>query len=247
MKEFYLQNKKIILSVIALFFLCTALILLYLPFEANVRVDVSGAVSYYGEPYTEEEYTLRKNYFDYCSFMDGADYGSASTIFINFLYASIAFSLAYVVMQVLIALGKMKEFALFKFAPMVLAILSLTTAVLFILYQDDSTIWHSFALEEIQLALFRSRAIQPNYNFIPSAILCLISFFIDAAVFMIPFFSKKTVSEKAQSEASKPAEASAPAPGADEADQIKKYKELLDSGAITQEEYDAKKKQLLGL
>ncbi len=31
------------------------------------------------------------------------------------------------------------------------------------------------------------------------------------------------------------------------ADEIKKYKELLDIGAITQEEYDAKKKQLLGL
>ena len=31
------------------------------------------------------------------------------------------------------------------------------------------------------------------------------------------------------------------------ADEIKKYKELLDSGAITQEEFDAKKKQLLGL
>ena len=30
------------------------------------------------------------------------------------------------------------------------------------------------------------------------------------------------------------------------ADEIKKYKELLDSGAITQEEYDTKKKQLLG-
>ena len=28
---------------------------------------------------------------------------------------------------------------------------------------------------------------------------------------------------------------------------IKRYKELLDCGAITQEEYDAKKKQLLGL
>ena len=31
------------------------------------------------------------------------------------------------------------------------------------------------------------------------------------------------------------------------ADEIAKYKELLDSGAITQEEFDAKKKQLLGL
>ena len=33
----------------------------------------------------------------------------------------------------------------------------------------------------------------------------------------------------------------------DEADQIKKYKDLLDSGVISQEEFDAKKKQLLGL
>jgi hypothetical protein len=31
------------------------------------------------------------------------------------------------------------------------------------------------------------------------------------------------------------------------ADEIKKFKALLDSGAITQEEYDAKKKKLLGL
>ena len=30
-------------------------------------------------------------------------------------------------------------------------------------------------------------------------------------------------------------------------EEIKKYKELLDSGIITQEEFDAKKKQLLGL
>ena len=29
-------------------------------------------------------------------------------------------------------------------------------------------------------------------------------------------------------------------------DMLKKYKELLDSGAITEEEFDAKKKELLG-
>ena len=33
----------------------------------------------------------------------------------------------------------------------------------------------------------------------------------------------------------------------DAADELKKYKDLLDSGVITQEEFDAKKKQLLGL
>ena len=44
--------------------------------------------------------------------------------------------------------------------------------------------------------------------------------------------------------------ASAPAPAApqsSDADELAKFKSLLDSGAITQEEYDAKKKQILGL
>ena len=38
-----------------------------------------------------------------------------------------------------------------------------------------------------------------------------------------------------------------PAAAVSTADELKKYKELLDSGIITQEDFDAKKKQLLGL
>ena len=37
------------------------------------------------------------------------------------------------------------------------------------------------------------------------------------------------------------------APAVSAADELKKFKELLDAGVITQEEFDAKKKQLLGL
>lgn len=44
-----------------------------------------------------------------------------------------------------------------------------------------------------------------------------------------------------------PTNYSIPQPKNDPAEEIKKYKELLDSGAITEEEYDAKKKQLLDL
>ncbi len=47
--------------------------------------------------------------------------------------------------------------------------------------------------------------------------------------------------------AAAPAPQAPPAPPVNVADEIKKFKELLDMGAITQEEYDAKKKQLLGL
>ena len=43
---------------------------------------------------------------------------------------------------------------------------------------------------------------------------------------------------------SAPAPAQSPLSGADE---ILKYKQLLDMGAITQEEFNAKKKQILGL
>lgn len=51
-----------------------------------------------------------------------------------------------------------------------------------------------------------------------------------------------------QSKASAPAQASTqPAAAVSTADEIKKYKELLDMGAITQDEFDQKKKQLLGL
>ena len=43
------------------------------------------------------------------------------------------------------------------------------------------------------------------------------------------------------------AAAAAPTATASNADELQKYKALLDSGAITQEEYEAKKKQILGL
>ncbi len=46
--------------------------------------------------------------------------------------------------------------------------------------------------------------------------------------------------------AAAPVPPAAPAPDVDIAEEIKKFKELLDLGAITQEEYDVKKKQLLG-
>lgn len=51
-----------------------------------------------------------------------------------------------------------------------------------------------------------------------------------------------------QGDASQPTStASAVRPVVDPADELKKYKDLLDTGAITQEEFDVKKKQLLNL
>jgi len=63
----------------------------------------------------------------------------------------------------------------------------------------------------------------------------------------------KCVSDLLIMRQSKPVATAAPAPVIKQeiplsnADEIKKYKELLDSGIISQEEFDAKKKQLLGI
>ncbi len=48
-------------------------------------------------------------------------------------------------------------------------------------------------------------------------------------------------------EQAKATQGSAPASAVSAADELKKFKDLLDMGVITQEEFDAKKKQLLGL
>ena len=50
-----------------------------------------------------------------------------------------------------------------------------------------------------------------------------------------------------QNQAPKSAAAVVNAPSASNADELKKFKDLLDAGIISQEEFDAKKKQLLGL
>ena len=61
---------------------------------------------------------------------------------------------------------------------------------------------------------------------------------------------KRLTLDEYKSEIAKKNEANTPAaaaPATSTADELKKYKELLDEGIITQEEFDAKKKQLLGL
>lgn len=64
-----------------------------------------------------------------------------------------------------------------------------------------------------------------------------------------PIFMQYKLNEICKMAAADSALAAAPAPipTDDTADQIKKYKELLDCGAITEEEYNEKKRQLLGL
>lgn len=66
----------------------------------------------------------------------------------------------------------------------------------------------------------------------------------DFSKFTSPFTKKKEDEEPSHTA---DAPISAPADGVDVAAELRKYKALLDDGIITQEEFDAKKKQLLGL
>lgn len=80
--------------------------------------------------------------------------------------------------------------------------------------------------------------------------------FIPAALFDLIFIAKfiqflidaaGRVTERDEQRAALLDEIGKSAKSVSAADEIAKYKDLLDSGAITQEEFDAKKKQLLGL
>ncbi|MDE6780176.1 MAG: SHOCT domain-containing protein [Ruminococcus sp.] len=62
------------------------------------------------------------------------------------------------------------------------------------------------------------------------------------------FVDKTLEAIKAYKESNKPVDANIPTnTSGDNLEQIKKLKEMLDNGIITQEEFDVKKKQLLGL
>jgi hypothetical protein len=58
--------------------------------------------------------------------------------------------------------------------------------------------------------------------------------------------SRNKKAAAAQSAAPAP-QSAAPAGGDDSVEQLKKFAELKDQGILTQEEFDAKKKQILGL
>lgn len=62
-----------------------------------------------------------------------------------------------------------------------------------------------------------------------------------------PHCNSTNITELSPDEATKSEKASQPFTQISSADELKKFKELLDSGVITQEEFDAKKKQLLGI
>jgi len=60
----------------------------------------------------------------------------------------------------------------------------------------------------------------------------------------LDFINRSKILAKGEDNSNSSDESNSPISNADE---LKKFKELLDSGAITQEEYDSKKKELLGL
>jgi septation ring formation regulator EzrA len=77
--------------------------------------------------------------------------------------------------------------------------------------------------------------------FLPMAVLLVIGV-IETVVYFVKKRKNASVTESASVEVEV-----ATTPQKENIDELKKYKELLDQGIITQEEFDAKKKQILGL
>lgn len=112
----------------------------------------------------------------------------------------------------------------------------------------SSKILSSFTTESIPLHEIRSVSLRNDGSGLGSLI--FVHTLTKSISFMVTY--KKDMAqrifqlfENAKNSAAAPPESSPSTPSP--ADEIRKYKELLDLGAITQEEYDAKKKQLLNL
>ncbi len=88
---------------------------------------------------------------------------------------------------------------------------------------------------------------QKNINSSDTATLCLIfGIFVPFVAYIIMQDKINTICTVTAS-GTKPEPKPEPKPEADSIEQLKKFKELLDAGVITEEEFNAKKKQLLGL
>lgn len=107
----------------------------------------------------------------------------------------------------------------------------------------------SFSTESVALSEIRSvdcsgngmTGSQINVHTLPKTYAIMVTYKKDMTQRIFQLF------EDTRRRAAPPPSPSASLPAATPADEIRKYKELLDLGAITQEEFDAKKKQLLNL
>ncbi len=230
-------------ALLALSFLC-----LLIPYSGTYRKVMRTYGSYYGsKTATLDSSHVSENFFGRIERLDS--YGSNFVLEYIFLFLLIA-------ALIIAVLGIFPKLKLFK--KIYFAIPTLATLVVFLWYVIDHDAWHVRKLSSVY-----SYSLEGHITFemwsggtIPILIFIITVLSLQIAdAFILPRIFKESPAEEgtagvetsdadvttAETEVAVAAEA------VNAADELRKYKELYDAGVITEDEFNAKKKQLLGL
>jgi len=247
MNQTKLKQRTTLFCTIALLCCALSILMLLIPFDVTKKTYAMGD-KYRSEP----KYSYQTdNFFSYTSLLTEGDFEAygAELMFIVSLGLSLIFTLANLIVSKSEKPGKtVKNIAFYATAAFVIASLVMTIVVQCDAPYYSSTFWFSTNTDTFYFTNYLG-----SYNLIFSIVLMFIAFASYCVIFYL-----KVNSSKLQNQ---PEIAQQPAPtpnfavvntnntsnASKTADDLIKFKKLLDDGIITQEEFDAKKKQLLNL
>ena len=256
------KTKILKLSLYVLAFLCCslAIIMLLIPFSVSLEETIYAVPpGKYRTEVTSDSSYYSKNFFDYIDYLKFQSWSpTEETSFVVFLIVSLVVSIVLVVVEALLFMRKITlSNKVFKITLLSLPIFSLVSFILAILLQTDASTCKICGYENIYLSGY------PGWNFYEETSVCGSVILVPTIIFMFIAFSSQCVAGvlKFILKTSKQDEECSCSTfdenentnllnektGEYPPEELIKYKELLDTGIITQEEFDSKKKQLLGL
>ena len=250
------------LSLYALAFLCCslAIIMLLIPFSVTLEKTV------YAVPpgksltkITSDSSYFSMNFFDYIDYLKFQSWSpTEETLFVVFLIVSLVVSIVLVVTEVFLFMRKITLLnKVFKITLLSISIISLVSFVLAILLQADVSTWKICGLENIYLSeypgwrFYEETSVRGSVILVPTIIFMFIAFSSQCVAGGLKLILKAPKQDEDSScsifEKNGNSTLSNEKTGEAPTEELIKYKELLDAGIITQEEFDSKKKQILSL
>ena len=252
-------------SLYALAFLCCllAILMLLIPFNVALeqtvyavppgqsRTEVTSETSYYSKTFF--------GYIDYLEFQNWTP--NQEVLLVVSLISSLAISSVLIVMEIFLFVHKkVLENRGLKIMVLSVSVLPLISFVLAIILQADVSTWKVCGHESIYLSgypgwsFYEETLVGGSVLMIPVIIFMFIAFSAQCAAGVLKLFSRdcnqhggsdfSVNTEKNDSDQNSNENNSY---SSDPAEELKRYKQLLDDGIITQEDYDIKKKELLNI
>jgi len=264
MPEIKIKQKSVIFYAISILCLALSIVMLLIPFTVYLKETVY-AVPLTGGSRTEltsnrDSYT--KTFFDYVSYLEFKGWEpTVEIIFIASLFAAFAVSVFLTVITLIQLKKNTKTSKVLKFVLLGLSVISLLSCIMSIYLQADASTWKLCDSETYYISnarLIDQTTVCGAVMLIPTIILAFAAFALQVLTGVLnlkPTTEAMPITQQSDVIPVPPAEVavnsqteSAVNPNTDTvADDLIKFKKLLDDGIITQEEFDAKKKQILKL